>query len=124
MSSALRGRWRMSGDSRLSQVPLQDKRSRIPGVYIREGLSPAAVTFPEEEEGSVHVETQGVAPRYLWIMHFSLGSAGRKSGTRNNRLSWKGFWSYNKLTDDYGEFGLKNDKPYYFSRVKSYGSGS
>ena len=93
MKDALRGRWRLSG----------------PGDGVAS----------EEAEGDVHVETEGVVPKYMWKMQFALGSAGR--GTRNNKLSWKGFWSYNKLTDDWGEFGLKNDRAYYWSRVKSYG---
>jgi len=95
MRDALRGRWRLSG----------------PG----DGVS------SDEAEGDVHVETEGVVPKYTWKMQFALGHAGR--GTRNNKLSWKGFWSYNKLTDDWGEFGLKNDKAYYWSRVKSYKAG-
>lgn len=95
MKDALRGRWRLSG----------------PG----DGLATA------EAEGDVHIETEGVVPKYMWKMEFALGSAGR--GARNNKLTWKGFWSYNKLTDDWGEFGLKNDKAFYFSRVKSYGKG-
>lgn len=96
MKDALRGRWRLSG----------------PGDGVSVG---------EEAEGDVHVETEGVVPKYMWKMQFALGSAGR--GTRNNKLTWKGFWSYNRLTDDWGEFGLKNDKAYYWSRVKSYGMG-
>jgi len=95
MKDALAGRWRLSG----------------PGDGVAS----------EEAEGDVHIETEGVVPKYMWVMQFSLGSAGR--GTRNNKLSWKGFWSYNKLADDWGEFGLRNDKAYYWSRVKSYGSG-
>jgi F-box protein 9 len=52
-------------------------------------------------------------------MLLSIGSAGR--GVRNNKLAWQGYWSYNLLTDDWGEYGLKNDRPFYWSRVKSYG---
>lgn len=76
-----------------------------------------------EDEGDVHVETEGVISKYMWRMQFALGNAGRKDGSRNTKLSWKGFWSYNRLTDDWGEFGLKNDKSFYFSRVKSYETG-
>ncbi|KAK4990632.1 hypothetical protein LTR50_002332 [Elasticomyces elasticus] len=97
MKDALRGRWRLSG----------------PGDGTHAGS--------EEAEGDVHVETEGVVPKYMWKMQFVLGSAGK--GARNNRLSWKGFWSYNRQTDDWGEFGLKNDKPFYWSRVRSYGLG-
>ena len=92
MKDALRGRWRLSG----------------PG----DGITST------EAEGDVHIETEGVVPKYMWRMQFAMGSAGK--GTRNNKLSWRGFWSYNRLTDDWGEFGLKNDRAYYWSRVKSY----
>lgn len=99
MKDALKGRWHLSG----------------PGD---------STTSPSDEpEGDVHIETEGVIPKYMWKMQFALVSAGRKDGARNNKLNWKGFWSYNKLTDDWGEFGLKNDKAFYFSRVKGYGMG-
>lgn len=103
MKDALRGRWRLSGPGPLP--------------------SSSADTTPDdqEEEGEVHIETEGVVPKYMWKMQFSLASAGRKDGARNNKLAWIGFWGYNKLTDDWGEFGLKNDKAFYFSRVKAYG---
>jgi len=95
----------------------EDEDGKGPGEYLKE---PSPVV--EEEEGELHVETEGVLPKYMWKMQFVVGSAGRKDGTRNNKLTWKGFWSYNRLTDDWGEFGLKNDKAYYWSRVKSYGT--
>jgi F-box protein 9 len=54
-------------------------------------------------------------------MELSFRSVGK--GTRNNKLIWKAYWHYNKLTDDWGEFGLRNDKAFFWSRVKSYGEG-
>ncbi|KAL1303178.1 hypothetical protein AAFC00_006604 [Neodothiora populina] len=103
MKDALRGRWHLSG----------------PG----DGSSLDSLPTTTEAEGDVHIETDGVVPKYMWKMQFSLGGSSSKSASssRSNKLSWKGFWSYNKLTDDWGEFGLKNDKPFYFSRVKGYG---
>jgi len=74
--------------------------------------------------GDLHIETEGAGPRYRYTMHLSLKSAGRsKHTTKNNKLNWKGFWSYNLLTDDWAEFNLRHDKPFYFSRVKAYGLG-
>jgi F-box protein 9 len=95
MKDALRGRWRLSG-------PGNDSTSEI--------------------EGDVHIETDGVIPKYMWKMQFSLGSRAKKS-VGGHKLTWKGFWSYNRLTDDWGEFGLKNDKAFLFSRVRGYGMG-
>lgn len=93
MSLALKGRWRVS--------PHPDDPEADP------------------DEGNLYVETEGVGPKYTYRMDLSLRSAGKS--TRNNKLVWRGFYSYNKLTDDWAEFGLKNDKPFFFSRVKSYG---
>ena len=43
-------------------------------------------------------------------MDLSLGNAGRSAGggARNTKLVWRGFWSYNRLTDDWAQFaGLR-----------------
>ncbi|KAF2278389.1 uncharacterized protein EI97DRAFT_431616 [Westerdykella ornata] len=96
MKDALLGRWRLSGPT-------------IPGV---DGESNG------EKEGVLHVETEGATPKYLYKMILALGSAGR--GARNNKLMWQGYWSYNRLTDDWAEFMRKNERPFYWSRVKSY----
>jgi F-box protein 9 len=100
MKDALLGRWRLSGPEK-------------PAV---EGEVEVG-----EKEGMLHIETAGVTPKYLYKLALGFGSAGR--GARNNKLVWHGYWSYNKLTDDWAEFGLKNDRGFYFSRVKSYGMG-
>lgn len=97
MQHALRGRWKI-------QSPLSASK--------------------EEPEGTISIETLGIDPdKYTYILSLAMRSAGRKEGTRNNKLAWRGFWSYNKLTDDWAEFGLKNDKPFFWSRVGSYGTG-
>jgi len=103
MKDALSGRWRLSGDP----------------------YGPAKAVAEDEEEveveGDVHVETLGVVPKYHYRLLLSVSSAGKASATRSNKLVWKGFWSYNKLTDDWAEFGRRNYKPFYWSRVRSYG---
>ncbi|KAF2734678.1 hypothetical protein EJ04DRAFT_493156 [Polyplosphaeria fusca] len=99
MKDALLGRWKLSGP-------------RVPGED-GEGIG--------EREGVLHVETAGVTPKYMYKMVLATGSAGK--GARNNKLTWMGYWSYNKLTDDWCEFGLKNDRAFYWSRVRSYGMG-
>ncbi|KAI3318533.1 hypothetical protein HD806DRAFT_526253 [Xylariaceae sp. AK1471] len=100
MASALRGRWRLSS-------PRDQDRSDIVG----------------NSEGDLYIETEGVVgAKYMYRMDLSLRSAG-KAAARNNKLVWRGFWSYNTLTDDWAQFSLKNGKPFFFSRVKSYGVG-
>jgi F-box protein 9 len=98
MQNALRGRWRLSTASDNPNVDLKDA------------------------EGDVIVETEGVGPKYVYRLFLSLRSAGKAA--RNNKLVWKGFWNYNRLTDEDDEFPLrKDDRAFFFSRVKSYGMG-
>jgi F-box protein 9 len=73
-------------------------------------------------EGTVFVETEGANSRYMYRMKLSLHTAGK--GAKNNKLAWQGFWNYNIMTDDIGEFSLRNDKAFFWSRVRSYGKGS
>ncbi|KKY20764.1 putative f-box protein [Phaeomoniella chlamydospora] len=105
MKHALRGRWRLCHPS----VDREDS-----------GIAPRT----NAEEGDVHIETEGVGPRYMYTMHLCLKSGSRsKTAIKNNKLQWKGFWSYNNLTNDWAEFQLKNDRAFVFSRVRSYGMG-
>ncbi|KAH8597548.1 hypothetical protein B0O99DRAFT_78674 [Bisporella sp. PMI_857] len=98
MECAHRGRWRLSSVHEHSTADLRDA------------------------EGDLCVETEGVGPKYIFRMDLTLRHAGK--GTKNNKLAWNGFWSYNKLTDDWAEFTRRNEKPLFWSRVKSYGTGS
>ncbi|KAI6712131.1 hypothetical protein JHW43_005326 [Diplocarpon mali] len=98
MQHALRGRWRLSSAADDPEIDLKDA------------------------EGDLFVETEGASAKYIYRMKLSLRSAGK--GARNNKLAWQGFWNYNLLTDDFGEFTLRNDKAFFFSRVKSYGNGA
>lgn len=99
MSSALKGRWRLSSAADNPDAGLADM------------------------EGDLYVETEGVGPKYMYRMELTFRSAGKAAARNNNKLAWKGFWSYNKLTDDWAEFALRHSKPFFFSRVKSYGVG-
>jgi F-box protein 9 len=96
MQFALRGRWRLSSGLDSPDLPSKDA------------------------EGDMVVETEGVG-KYMYRLELSLRTAGKAA--RNNKLVRRGFYSYNRLTDDWGEFALKNEKPFFFSRVKSYGLG-
>jgi F-box protein 9 len=98
MQNALRGRWRLSTAVDNPDADLKDA------------------------EGDLFVETEGATPKYMYRMKLSLRSAGK--GAKNNKLVWQGFWNYNLLTDDSGEFTLRNDKAFFWSRVKSYGDGA
>jgi F-box protein 9 len=94
VQSVLKGRWRLA------------READNPGVSL------------SEIEGDIMVETEGVS-KYIYRLDLALGTAGK--GARNNKLGWKGFFSYNTLTGDWAEFTMRNTKPFFFSRVKSYG---
>ena len=104
MNHALRGRWKLSGN-------------------------PYSVDVPVEDEGTIHIETDGAdadrpQPKYIYKLMLKLKSSGKSSSSaRNTKMAWLGYWSYNTLTDDWAEFNLKNDRAFFWSRVKSYGTG-
>lgn len=132
MASALKGRWRLSSPRDHYNNESDVATNRAPGTYRNvpsqaippqstSTTTPIATTL-SESEGDLYIETEGVVgAKYTYRMDLSLRSAGRSA--RNNKLVWRGFWSYNRLTDDWAQFTLKNDKPFFFSRVKSYGVG-
>lgn len=105
ISNALRGRWKLS-----PPTPTHSSSSS-----------------PPNSEGDVLIETHGIDPnKYIYKLHLSLRSssgANNSKKTKNNKLAWVGFWSWNILTDDWAEFGLRNDRPFWWSRVGSYGMG-
>ena len=111
MNHCLRGRWKLSGNPYRTTTGKDDDED------------------DDGEEGTVQIETEGADagqanPKYIYKMALELKKAGRSAGaTRNNKLTWIGYWSYNKLADDWAEFGLKNDKAFLWSRVRSYGTG-
>lgn len=105
MKHALRGRWKLTGPD----LPPNTHSTANPN---------------SEPEGAIDIETEGVdADKYVYKMQLGFRSAGRAGVPRNNKLVWKGFWSYNRLTDDWAEFGLRNDRSFFWSRVGSYGMG-
>lgn len=113
MKNALRGRWKLShpfDPSLPSSTSPEPPSTPFPGVDPNQ----------RESEGSVHIETLGVTSAYTYNLHLSLASGGGKHAPKNTKLLWKGFWSYNKLTDDWAEFQLRNDKPFVWSRVRSW----
>lgn len=113
MQHALRARWQLS--SAADRLWNEDTAGGGEGENGQEeapGL--------EEAEGTLFVENDG-GGNYLYRMELALGSAGR--GARNNKLNWLGFYSFNKTSEVWDAFTLKQDnsKPWFFSRVKSYG---
>lgn len=145
MNHALKGRWRLSGDPFGTKKARSEQRKRT--LASSEALEGAVEDTEDaqndadeeedldEEEGILHVETEGAdacaaAPKYVYKMMLKVQHAGAGKvlpggggKTRNNKLAWLGYWSYNRLTDDWAEFGLRNDRAFFWSRVRSYGDG-
>jgi F-box protein 9 len=108
LKHALRGRWRLCQPSAATEYATEHLPKPIVGL-----------------DRDLLIETEGVGPQYQYTMHLALSSSSRSPhGVKNNKLQWKGFWSYNQLTDDWAPFRLKNDRAFFFSRVKRYGLGS
>lgn len=128
MKHALRGRWRLCHPSLESpaEATSQLDEGSASASAVTAAASALSSPSPTISPGDLHIETEGAGPRYMYTMHLSLKSAGSarsRHTTKNNKLVWKGFWSYNVLTSDWAEFHLKNDKPFFFSRVRGYGLG-
>ncbi|KAI0502730.1 hypothetical protein F5B22DRAFT_73038 [Xylaria bambusicola] len=134
MASALKGRWRLSSLRDHRNQSHQGGEGGIGNILSTQRNAPPNIIAPKatptqnstetpslsQSEGDLYIETEGaVGAKYTYRLDLSLRSAGRS--TRNNKLVWQGFWSYNRLTDDWAQFTLKNDKPFFFSRVRSYG---
>lgn len=109
MKRALRGRWHLAHPASDPSHPDQDKGALDPRDVV--------------------IETEGVDSKYVYTLHLTLRSTSSRGDnahtplnpSKNTRLAWKGFWSYNKLTDDWGEFGLRNDRAFVFRRVRGWG---
>ncbi|CAI7674552.1 unnamed protein product [Penicillium pancosmium] len=110
----LRGRWRLT-----PPVPLEDGPEET-DFSPRPGQEPTS-TDPR----NLVVETEGPASHYVYMMHLSLrsptASKSHVNPSKNTKLVWQGFWSYNTITDDLGEFTRRNDRPFVFRRVRGWG---
>ncbi|KHN94556.1 F-box domain containing protein [Metarhizium album ARSEF 1941] len=117
MQRAHKGRWRLSSPGTGIDADADDASPPSPSP----SPSSRAASRRRRREGDLTVETEGVDPKYMFRMDLSLRTAGKAA--RNNKIVWRSFFSYNNLTDDWAEFTLKHDKPFFFGRVRSYGTG-
>ncbi|KAI1944450.1 hypothetical protein LOZ57_004808 [Ophidiomyces ophidiicola] len=114
LKSALRGRWRLAPP---------DPPGPSPSPSLSPTTSPpphGPPTTPPHDPRDVFIETEGVDPKYTYALHLSLRSTTAAAAS-NTRLVWRGFWSHNRLTDDWAEFGLRNDRAFVFRRVRGWG---
>ncbi|KAI1943045.1 hypothetical protein LOZ66_000740 [Ophidiomyces ophidiicola] len=108
LKSALRGRWRLAPPDPPGPSPTTSPSPNGPPIS------------PPHDPRDVFIETEGVDPKYTYALHLSLRSTTAAAAS-NTRLVWRGFWSHNRLTDDWAEFGLRNDRAFVFRRVRGWG---
>ena len=138
-----KGRWKLSPlhlptlskpPSAIEKLPPGSSSPGLPKVPSQPpGPEPdTPQTPPQEPEGNLTLETEGPTKNYAHHLHLALRStastsagshagAGPGGAAANTKLVWRSFWSYNRLTDDWAEFGLRNDRPFWWSRVRSWG---
>lgn len=121
-----RGRWHLAKPTAVPEPPDPNAKPELapPGPPPFSGTDPSETPDPRD----VVIETEGVCPKYIYTMHLSLRStssgsrpaSGNSNSSKNTKLAWRGYWSYNKLTDDWAEFALRNDRAYVFRRVRGW----
>ncbi|OJJ31079.1 hypothetical protein ASPWEDRAFT_72081 [Aspergillus wentii DTO 134E9] len=123
---AQRGRWHLT-------KPIDVPDSSNPGIKAAESSQhhppvPDKAATPDARD--VVIETEGVGPQYVYTLHLSLRSSASRphksdvappNPSKNTKLAWRSYWSYNKLTDDWAEFRLQNDRSFVFRRVRGWG---
>lgn len=78
------------------------------------------------DSGEIDVDTESTSgEKYLFRMQLAVAPRVATTATRPpgppaakpHKLAWRAFWCWNRLTDDLAQFSLKNDKPFFWSRV-------
>jgi F-box protein 9 len=114
MRHALRGRWRIAPPS-------------IPCPYLPNVDNPTLSSVVTLDE--IDIETEGPAggcDKYIYKLRLAIRntSSGNQNttakgshGAKSTRLLWKGFWSYNCISDDWSVFRLRNDRAFVWVKV-------
>ncbi|EIT78600.1 hypothetical protein AO1008_00240 [Aspergillus oryzae 100-8] len=113
-----RGRWRLADPFPTSETGARAETG-LPTVHGGKDLSADAF-----DPRDVIIETESVSKSSINVLHLSLRSAAAHKSSnppKNTKLIWKGYWSYNRLTDDWAEYGLRNDRVFVFRRVRGWG---
>ncbi|PYH96068.1 putative F-box protein [Aspergillus ellipticus CBS 707.79] len=129
LKHAHRGRWRLTKPAPASDSPDETPQSDPLSEY--DSLPVKSQSREEPDPRDLIIETEGSSPKYMYLLQLSLRSVSVSKPTnpnmkppnpsKNTKLVWKGYWSYNNLTDDWAEFGLKNDRAFVFRRVRGWG---
>ncbi|KAL3480695.1 hypothetical protein BJX99DRAFT_220099 [Aspergillus californicus] len=113
------GRWRLAKPTSQPDPPEEKSGYSFPNQDPT--LDPRDLIIEAEGKG---------APKYIYVLHLALRSTTARpanaspmhpNSSKNTKLVWKGYWSYDKLADGWTEFGLKNDRAFVFRRVRGWG---
>ncbi|KAE8353499.1 hypothetical protein BDV28DRAFT_132988, partial [Aspergillus coremiiformis] len=125
LKDARRGRWRLANPFPLSDQGVEAQPGP-PSVHGGKDLSGDA-----SDPRDVIIETESVTSNNINVLHMSLRSptahrlanstVAPPNPSKNTKMIWKGYWSYDKLTDDWAEYGLRNDRAFVFRRVRGWG---
>ncbi|VVT56479.1 uncharacterized protein SAPINGB_P005088 [Magnusiomyces paraingens] len=66
-----------------------------------------------DSQGSILVHTAGSVPEYEFWLELQVRSSGTR---RHNKLKWVTFFATERMTGARTDFGLLNDRPYFFVR--------
>ncbi|ODV98389.1 hypothetical protein PACTADRAFT_73962 [Pachysolen tannophilus NRRL Y-2460] len=69
-------------------------------------------------EGNISIKSEGSVKNYLFIENLSIKNSSKLR--KHNKLSWINYEFMDNETTELYEFDIKKEKPYIFSRVKSY----
>lgn len=72
-------------------------------------------------DGQVSIDSEGSVDRYRFIENLQINNSGHRH--KHNRLLWINYEFMDIETTERNEFDIKKEKPYIFSRVKSYIDG-
>lgn len=120
------GRWYIVKPETLPDPPNPNAKPELAPDLSSRNTPEHVIPDPSD----VVIETEGSSPRHVYTLYLgfrsSSGARAEAAGlpvnsTKNTKLAWKGYWSYNKITDDWAEFGLRNDRGYVFRRVRGWG---
>lgn len=120
------GRWYIVKPITLPEPPNPNAKPELAPESAPDKVPETVTPDPSD----VIIETEGTGPQYTYTLHLGLRSSSSArtelgglpaNPSKNTRLAWKGYWSHNKITDDWGEFGLRNDRSFVFRRVKGWG---
>ncbi|CDK28820.1 unnamed protein product [Kuraishia capsulata CBS 1993] len=73
-------------------------------------------------EGVIRIEYEGFVPKYYFVDELQIVNGSKHA--KHHKLQWVSCYSVDKETTERGVFSMRNERPFAFSRVKSYGENN